>query len=344
MKQENFFAYQDTLNHLKKEKILPVYLFWGKEDFLKEDILNRFKEKILDNLSEELNYKIFYADQITASVLINEMELLPFFTKHKLVVLKEAEKINQEEEEKIINYLNTHNFNCGFSTLIIIFRDQKKDEKPSPGLLSVVQKIGKVVKFEPPNRDKIDQWINKKFMKNKKRIDPEALDYLFFLTGLDLRTISNELEKLDLYSAGKKLIKKEDVLAIIGGSEIIDIFKFLDCLGEKRLKDSLNGIIAINNSNLFYLSIFAMIYRQFRLILQIKMFILNKINNKLIKKELKLPEFVIEKLKIQAKLYQISELVNIYKLLNKAEIELKNSQKNPQIILEELVINIIHQK
>ncbi|GAH86819.1 unnamed protein product, partial [marine sediment metagenome] len=37
-------------------------------------------------------------------------------------------------------------------------------------------------------------------------------------------------------------------------------------------------------------------------------------------------------------------LCQSYKLLNVADLELKDSQKNPQIILEELVMNIINQK
>ena len=45
----------------------------------------------------------------------------------------------------------------------------------------------------------------------------------------------------------------------------------------------------------------------------------------------------------QSKKYTFKELCQSYKLLNIADLELKDSQKNPQIILEELVMNIINQ-
>jgi len=340
MKQEKYPGYQDILNHLKKEEILPVYLFWGKENYLKETILNKFKEKLLNPSTKELNYKTFSADRITSGEIINELEILPFLSKNKLIILKEAEKLNQEEVIKLASYLNKSNLLNTFSTLIIIYQEGS----PHKDLLEAVKGIGKIVKFDFPDKSRLNFWINNKLSKSNKRIDREALDYLHYLIGSELRSLFSEIEKLDLYTQGKKLIEKEDILAIYSGSETVNIFKFLDNLGDKKLKDSVDGIVKLNNSNLFSLSVLAMIYRQIRLILQTKFLLLNKSNFSQIKKELNLPDFVIEKLMVQAKKFNLQEICHIYKLLNEADLELKDSQKSPQIILEELVMKIINQR
>jgi len=86
-----------------------------------------------------------------------------------------------------------------------------------------------------------------------------------------------------------------------------------------------------------------MIYRQIKLILQIKLLLLSGCNFKEIEKELKLPSFVVEKIIKQSKKYTFKDICKSYQLLNIADLELKNSQKEPQIILEELVMNIINQ-
>ncbi len=52
---------------------------------------------------------------------------------------------------------------------------------------------------------------------------------------------------------------------------------------------------------------------------------------------------VVEKIIKQSKKYTFKDICKSYKLLNIADLELKNSQKEPQIILEELVMNIINQ-
>ena len=47
MNHENHLSYERILNHIRQEKILPVYLFFGDENYLKESILNKFKGNII---------------------------------------------------------------------------------------------------------------------------------------------------------------------------------------------------------------------------------------------------------------------------------------------------------
>jgi len=138
-----------------------------------------------------------------------------------------------------------------------------------------------------------------------KKITQEALFYLQSLAGSDLGRLFNEIEKIDIYTKDQKTIEKEDVMITIGGSEAVNIFKVLDSVGDKDIKNAMDGLVKLNQGNLHHLAIFAMIYRQIKLILQAKLF---------------------------------------YELLNIADLEFKNSQKEPKIILEELVVKIINQR
>ena len=38
MKHENHLSYERILNHIKQEKIRPVYVFFGDENYLKESM------------------------------------------------------------------------------------------------------------------------------------------------------------------------------------------------------------------------------------------------------------------------------------------------------------------
>ena len=87
-----------------------------------------------------------------------------------------------------------------------------------------------------------------------------------------------------------------------------------------------------------------MIYRQIKLILQTKLLLANGFNFKEVEKKLGLPYFVVEKTIKQSKKYTFKEICKSYELLNIADLELKDSRKEPKIILEELVINIVDQE
>ena len=332
--------YENILNFTKQGKIYPVYLFYGKENYLKEDILKKLRNRLIDPAYRELNYKVFYGEKLSINEVINDLETLPLISEHKLVVIKEAEKINKNDETKLINYFNRLSLKNNFSTLIIIY----KESIPNKELITAIKRVGIASNFNITDKAKLTLWIKSKFRQSNKKITQEALFYLQSIIGPDLGRLFNEIEKIDIYTKDQKIIEKEDVMISIGGSEAVNIFKVLDSIGDKDIKNAIDGLVKLNQGNLHHLSIFAMIYRQIKLILQTKLLLAGGFNFKEVEKKLKLPYFVIEKIIKQSKKYTFKEICKSYELLNIADLELKNSQKEPKIILEELVMNIINQR
>jgi DNA polymerase-3 subunit delta len=329
--------YENIVNLTKQEKIYPVYLFYGKENYLKEDILKKLRNRLIDPAYRELNYKVFYGEKISINEVINDLETLPLISEHKLVVIKEADKINKNDEIKLIDYFNRLSLKNIFSTLIIIY----KESSPNKELVTAIKKVGVVSNFSITDKAKLTLWINSKFRQSNKNITQEGLFYLQSIMGSDLGRLFNEIEKIDIYTKDKKVIEKEDVMISIGGSESVNIFKVLDSIGDKDIKNAIEGLVKLNQGNLHHLSIFAMIYRQIKLILQTKLLLAGGFNFKEVEKKLKLPYFVTEKIIKQSKKYTFKEICKSYELLNIADLEFKDSQKEPKIILEELVMNII---
>jgi len=332
--------YENMLNLIKQEKIYPVYLFYGKENYLKEDISKKLRNRLIDPAYRELNYKVFYGDKLSINDVINDLETLPLMSGHKLVVIKDAEKINKNDETKLIDYFNQLSLKNIFSTLIIIY----KESNPNKKLITAIKRIGIAANFNITDKAKLALWINSKFRQSNKKITQEGLFYLQSIIGSDLGRLFNEIEKIDIYTKDQKIIEKEDVMISIGGSEAVNIFKVLDSVGNKDIKNAIDGLVKLNQGNLHHLSIFAMIYRQIKLILQTKLLLAGGLNFKEVEKELKLPYFVVEKMIRQSKKYTFKEICKSYELLNIADLAFKDSQQEPKIILEELVVKIINQR
>ncbi len=329
--------YEDMLNLTKQEKIYSVYLLYGKENYLKEDISKKLRNRLIDPAYRELNYKVFYGEKLSINEVINDLETLPLMSKHKLAVIKEAEKISENDKKKLVNYFNRLSLKNVFSTLIIIY----KESRPNKELITAVKRVGIATNFSITDKAKLFLWIKTKFRHSNKKITQEALFYLQSIVGSDLGRLFNEIEKIDIYTKDQKVIEKEDVMITIGGSESVNIFKVLDSIGDKDIKNAIEGLVKLNQGNLHHLSIFAMIYRQIKLIFQTKLLLENGFNFKEVEKELKLPYFVVEKIIKQSKKYTFKEICKSYELLNIADLELKDSHKKPKIILEELAVNII---
>ncbi len=339
MNQGKYINYEDVLSLIKQEKIYPVYLLYGNENYLKEDISKKLRNRLIDPAYRELSYAVFYGEKLSINEVINDLETLPMISKHKLLVIKEAEKINKNDETKLIDYFNRLSLKNNFSTLIIIY----KEGKPSKGLITAIKRMGIAVNFSVTDKAKLASWIKSKFMQSNKKISQEALFYLQSIAGSDLGRLFNEIEKIDIYTKDQKTIEKEDVMITIGGSEAVNIFKVLDSVGDKDIKNAIDGLVKLNQGNLHHLAIFAMIYRQLKLILQTKLLIANGSNNKEVETKLRLPYFIVNKIVKQSEKYTFKEICKSYELLNIADLEFKNSQKEPKIILEELVVNIVKQ-
>jgi len=332
--------YEDIINLIKQDKIYPVYLFYGNENYLKEDISKKLRNRLIDPVYRELNYKVFYGEKLSINEVINDLETLPMISKHKLLIIKEAEKINKNDETKLIDYFNRLSLKNNFSTLIIIY----KESSPNKKLITAIKKAGVAANFSITEKAKLTLWIKSKFKQSNKKITQEALFYLQSIVGSDLGRLFNEIEKIDIYTKDQKIIEKEDVMITIGGSEAVNIFKVLDSVGDKDIKNAIDGLVKLNQGDLHHLSIFAMIYRQIKLILQTKLLLTKGFNFKEVEEKLKLPYFVVEKIIKQSKRYTFKEICKSYELLNIADLEFKDSQKEPRIILEELVMNIINQE
>ena len=337
MNQGRYINYEDILNLTKQEKIYPAYLFYGNENYLKEDISKKLRNRLVDPAYRELNYKVFYGDKLSINEVINDLETLPMISKHKLLIIKEAGKINKNDETKLIDYFNRLSLKNNFSTLIIIY----KEGRPNKGLITATKRVGVAVNFSVTDKAKLDSWIKSKFRQSDKIITQEALFYLQSLVGSDLGYLFNEIEKIDIYTKDQKTIEKEDVITMIGGSEAVNIFKVLDSIGDKDIKNAIDGLVKLNQGDLHHLAIFAMIYRQIKLILQTKLLLSNRVNIKEVEKKLRLPYFIVQKIIKQSEKYTFKEICKSYELLNMADLEFKESQKEPKIILEELVMNIV---
>ena len=337
MNQGRYMNYENVINLTKQEKIYPVYLFYGKENYLKEDISKKLRNRLIDPAYRELNYKVFYGDRLSINEVLNDLETLPMISKHKLLVIKEAEKINKNDETKLMDYFNRLSLKNNFSTIIIIY----KEGRPSKELITASKRLGVAVNFSVTDKAKLVSWIKSKFRQSNKKITPEALFYLQSIAGSDLGRLFNEIEKIDIYTKDQKTIEKEDVMITIGGSEAVNIFKVLDSVGDKDIENAMDGLVKLNQGNLHHLSIFAMIYRQIKLIFQTKLLIANGSNIKEVEKKLRLPYFIVNKIVRQSEKYTFKEICKSYELLNIADLEFKSSQKEPKIILEELVAKIV---
>jgi len=331
-KNIDFFQLQRDIDD---NNIKSLYLLYGEESYLHNMVVENFK-KYFNNKKESVNFEIFYGENINIENLVNSIKILPLGIEKQFVIIKNIEKINKNIVNVINNILSSDNLKDNSLTILLLSYNKKLPRNIS---LDIINKTGTVVSLKKPKSLQIKAWIKKKINKKRIKITDEAVYCFQQITDNDLGKINNEVEKLFCYLGNDfSEIKKEDIINSVYGSEEGNIFNLVDAIGERDIDKSLIALSKLTENNYHPLPLLAMIYRQMKLIMQAKLY---KVNKKRMQEELHLPFFVINNLVNQSKKYEVNKLRDVFRHLLDAEIKLKTGYFNPVLVLEQLVVKII---
>ena len=223
--------------NLLAKKIYPIYFLAGEENFLLDDCLKKLEKKI--NI-DDLNREVFQATESSGNDILNSVETLPFLTDKRIVVLKMANKL-KNDDFKIISKIieNPVDTTC----FIIIFPDKVKNSTSKrKDLIAVCEKSDNCycVDCKKPYEKDVKAFIQEEFNNRGKTIEQDVVQQIVNDTGLDLQNVSNEIEKISLYlGKDKKNVTVEDFVKISGFTKEINIFMLTNSIEEKNLKYSL---------------------------------------------------------------------------------------------------------
>ncbi|MFC1667470.1 DNA polymerase III subunit delta, partial [Candidatus Omnitrophota bacterium] len=170
-------------------KNFSSYLFLGEEDFLKKEAIEKLKSSFLDPETKVLNYSVFYAKEKNFNIkeMLDNLNTLPFLSKKRLVVLKDADSLPAAGKESVLFYLR----NPKKTSLFIV-------ESSLPvikgGFLLDLSKVSHLVYFRRLTDSGINTWLVKKAGLSGKKISLEAIKTIKDNLRNDLRTFSSNMD------------------------------------------------------------------------------------------------------------------------------------------------------
>ncbi len=180
--------YQDLLQQIAKNKIAPVYFFQGEEEFLKREALQVLYDKLVAEDQKDFNYALLYGKEVSAGVLIDQCQALPFLADCRLVVVQEIEKF--QDKAKLLNYIQQPNP----STCLVLVAGKLDNRSRKTEFYSELKEYEVV--FWPLFKNELKKWVEQKFRGYQKNIDPAAVDFLIEAAGPNLANLDSEISKL----------------------------------------------------------------------------------------------------------------------------------------------------
>ncbi|HUQ32087.1 MAG TPA: DNA polymerase III subunit delta [Pyrinomonadaceae bacterium] len=226
----------DLHRALKAGELKPLYLLFGAETYLRDLAAHVIADAALKDAPlrdfNESNYSLASVDVQQA---IAAAEQLPMMSSRRVVRIRDFGKLREADEEALLRYIARP---VESSVVIFIADELDKRRKLTKSLMDACSSI----EFASLTDTELAEWAKKRLKELKVQTDERTLHQVVALVGSDVRTLSNELEKLATAALVSGLITMEMVDSLVSRSRELSNFELADHLIARNRKRALQTL------------------------------------------------------------------------------------------------------
>lgn len=219
----------------KKKSYKPIYWLEGEESYYIDMVVNYAEHHILNESEAGFNLTVFYGRDADWASVLNACMRYPMFAEKQVVLLKEAQ--HMKDIEKLENYVGKP---LSSTIFVVGYKDKKLDARTK--FAKIIKEKGEVVTTKKMYDNQLPEWTSQMIASHGLSISPKALALLVDHIGNDLSRLQNEVEKLSVNLAGRKIISEEDIETYIGISKEFNVFELQDAIAQKNLAKAIRII------------------------------------------------------------------------------------------------------
>ena len=326
--------YEDLMRGLRQGKILPVYLFFGDEEFLIEEAVGLITSRTVDPASRDFNFNTVYCKGAVAADIVNLAQTLPFMSERRTVIAKEIDALKAADLEELVAYLK----DPSPSTCLVLLANQPKYEKKS--VITAVESHGAVTRFFPLLEREIVPWIESWAKGRGLSIQRDAAQHVRQTLGNDLQAISNELEKTAVFLKDRKAITFDDVKTVVGDFREYTSFDLADAVGRKNREQAFLILSRLIQEGEQPVGLLGALAWNFRRLLRAKSLEAAGSGYEDIKKKLHIIFHQSAAFQEQMGRYSLRELEQAFGSMLAADRALKSGVLQGRLVLERLVLRL----
>lgn len=325
-------TYLEALKHLEQGRFSPLYFLIGEEPFFTQQILNRFREKALDETARDFNYDQFQGEEVNPEEVVMAAKTFPVMSPRRFILIRNADLI-KDDRETLLDYIEQP---C--ETTLLLFVAAKPDLRKK--LFATLKKKATVIQCTPLSDSAVPGWIAQEAKKKRIHLSEEAVWYLKEHLGKDLFLIDRELDKLALHLSDNQEVSLEAVQQLIAGGRSHSVFELLRALGEKDQKGAFSLLSALLGEGEAPLMILAMLTRQWRLMAVAKESVDAGASESATAKKVPMPPSLFPLFLKQVRRWKRSEIRRAFDLSLAADTQLKGGKQSASLVLEMLILDL----
>lgn len=312
-----------------------ILFLYGKDTFRSRDYMRKMIEKFKkDRDPQGYNVTVFDATKDQGSRMLEEIGAFPFLAEKRLVVIENLLQSKQADmQEALLKKIEEQTLPP--STILLLWESidtvKGKDTKE---LFERLKAEKYAQEFDLLEGQKLEAWIAAELKDRGGKMSHDAIHFLVINAGSDMWRLHTVIDQMLAFKNGEEITIK-DLEQIVEKSVDDNIFSLIDAIVQKRQQTIFSLLEEQYRQGNDAGYIFAMMLRQFRIMLELKDAI-EKTNGSeaVLAKELGIHPFVVKKSLPLVSKYSMDELKWVYEELLKLDIETKTGGGDQKVLLD----------
>ncbi|WKZ14592.1 MAG: DNA polymerase III subunit delta [Candidatus Jettenia caeni] len=320
--------------HQCKDKIFPIYVVFGDEEFFIREALSSLKAHLLKDTDPTISLVEFKGDEVAGGIIFDELRTMPFFAgKNKVVIVEEADSFVEKNRQVLEKYVQAP---ASHSQLILVCDKWDKRTK----LATLVDKVGILVECKKLKDHQLPNWIITRTKQYTKKVTTKAAQMIAENVGNNLAILDKHIEKLSIYLGDRTAIDEKDVEALVGIDRNRTIFELTDAVAQRNVTLALKTLSQMLIHGEDSVKIISLLAWQMKRLWRAKQMLNKGEHESKVTSELQVLPFFAKRFFEQVKIFTEKDLTKKYALLLEADVKSKTSSFSMQLLLELLVYKL----
>jgi DNA polymerase III subunit delta len=209
-----------------RRPLKPAYLIVGDDLPKIEEALKRLKLRIVEASGSDLNISEFEAPGDAGTQVVTAANTMAFLGGTRLVLVHHADAWQKADKEVVAAYLASP----APDACLALVADKVT---PADLLRTAMEKHGEVLEYSAPKESELPAWLVREAGRAGIALGLQQARHLVERCGDNQTILLREVEKLDLYAAGRR-ITDDDIRILTTATVEASIFDLLDSLALGR--------------------------------------------------------------------------------------------------------------
>jgi DNA polymerase-3 subunit delta len=325
------------------------YILHGEDELARSEALQKLQARLGPPEMAALNTTVFEGASITLAELRNACDTVPFMAERRLVVVHgllgylastKGQKRDDHQSWKAQYLTGLGDYLAQLpETTRLVFVESRQLPTTHPIMRRANADTYSYVRAFGLPKDLV-QWVRKRAGEKGGEFSQNAAAALVQAVGQNQLMLDQEIEKLLAFANYERAVERADVTGLVPYAQEAVIFDAVDALGQRdgtRAAHLIHNLLDHGNAPLY---LFAMIVRQFRLLIQIKELSRKQLDVQGIAKTINLHPYPTGKLHTQARNFSIEQLEHIHHWLLDIDVQIKTGQIDDVVALDLLIAGL----